>query len=66
MSPVRRYCEMCDKWLPANQRECRDCGALTVRVANWCAACYREGATAGGDTTSLEHHTCVGDGGPTR
>lgn len=25
-----RYCEMCDTWVPANQTECRACGADTV------------------------------------
>lgn len=26
-----RYCEMCDTWVPANQKECRACGADTVK-----------------------------------
>ena len=86
-----RYCEMCDKWVPVNQRECRACGAPTLKAESpptpreachrcdgdgfgplggnceacggsgkleYCAACDREGATAGGDTTPLEFHAC--------
>jgi RNA polymerase subunit RPABC4/transcription elongation factor Spt4 len=54
----KRYCEMCDKWVPAKQTTCRECGASTVQAGKYCAACDREGATAGGDTTPLEYHTC--------
>jgi hypothetical protein len=28
----RRYCEMCDKWVPAAEKECRACGADTVKA----------------------------------
>ena len=28
----RRYCGMCDKWVPANQRECKSCGADTDKA----------------------------------
>jgi hypothetical protein len=30
---AKRYCPMCDKWVPATQRECKACGADTERVA---------------------------------
>jgi hypothetical protein len=54
----RRYCEMCDKWVSAHQTTCKACGARTSKAVEYCAACDREGATAGGNTTSLEFHTC--------
>lgn len=53
-----RYCEMCDKWVPVSQRECRGCGAPTSKPVEYCAACDREGATAGGETTPVEFHVC--------
>lgn len=53
-----RYCEMCDRWVSPRQRECRACGATTSKVVDYCAACDREGATAGGDTAPPESHTC--------
>lgn len=28
-----RYCPMCDKWVPAHEKECRACGADTVKAA---------------------------------
>lgn len=31
---------------------------VTNQPEPYCAACDREGATAGGDTTPLEFHTC--------
>jgi len=51
-----RYCGMCDKWLPKKHRECPACGAETSKIVEFCAACDREGATAGGDTSG--NHTC--------
>ena len=30
---MRRYCEMCDKWVPARQTECKECGMPTVKAA---------------------------------
>jgi len=47
---------MCDKWLPKKHRECPACGAETSKIVEFCAACDREGATAGGDTSG--NHTC--------
>lgn len=57
--PKRRYCEMCDKWVPTRETECKACGAQTSKAVNYCAACDREGATAGGNTTPPEFHTCT-------
>ena len=53
-----RYCEMCDVWVPASQTTCRACGGQTSKPEPYCAACDREGATAGGDTTPFESHAC--------
>ena len=30
---IRRYCPMCDKWVPASERECKACGADTMKAA---------------------------------
>lgn len=30
--PKKRYCEMCDKWLPAKQTECKACGMPTRKA----------------------------------
>lgn len=30
-TPKLRYCEMCDRWLPATQTECRACGMPTAK-----------------------------------
>jgi predicted amidophosphoribosyltransferase len=54
----RRYCEMCDEWFPPRLRECPECGLSLSKAVEYCAACDREGATAGGDTTAPEFHTC--------
>lgn len=59
MRKKARYCEMCDKWLPVSQRTCRACGMPTSKPVDYCAACDREGATAGGDIS--ENHTCGDD-----
>lgn len=58
--PKARYCEMCDKFVPVRQRECRVCGMPTTKPVDYCPACDREGATAGGDTTPVEFHACLG------
>ena len=29
----RRYCELCDTWLPVSQTTCRACGAPTLKAA---------------------------------
>lgn len=31
--PGQRYCECCDKWVPARQYECKECGADTLKAA---------------------------------
>lgn len=31
MATTLRYCEMCDRWMPA--RTCKACGAATVKAA---------------------------------
>ena len=28
----KRYCPMCDKWVPAKQTECKACGADTEKA----------------------------------
>lgn len=30
--PPKRYCEMCDRWVPAKQTTCKACGAATVKA----------------------------------
>ncbi len=32
MAKTQRYCEMCEKYVPAKQYECKACGADTVKV----------------------------------
>lgn len=54
----RRYCEMCDRWFGVRKADCPECGMRLSKAVEFCAACDREGATAGGDTTDLEFHTC--------
>jgi len=55
----RRYCEMCDAWFPQRKAECPECG-MPMQSHEFCAACDREGATAGGSITDVEFHTCAG------
>jgi predicted amidophosphoribosyltransferase len=55
----KRYCEMCDEWFPARKTECPECGMALSRSVEYCAACDREGKTAGGDITDPEFHECV-------
>lgn len=31
--PLKRYCECCEKWVPARQTVCKACGADTVKAA---------------------------------
>lgn len=57
LKPNRRYCEMCDEWFPLRKVECPKCG-MPMQAHAYCAACDREGATAGGDTTPVEYHAC--------
>ena len=30
---TKRYCPMCDVWVPANERECKACGQPTEKAA---------------------------------
>ena len=53
--PKRRYCEMCDRWFPVKHVECPECG-IPMQSHEYCAACDREGATAGADISGT--HTC--------
>jgi hypothetical protein len=32
-STMKRYCELCDRWVPAKQTVCKACGAPTVKAA---------------------------------
>lgn len=32
MKAKKRYCGMCDKWVPAQETECKACGALTDKA----------------------------------
>ncbi len=55
---MRRYCEMCDVWVPKTKKECPECGGALSKVIDYCEACEVEGATAGGSI--WREHTCYG------
>lgn len=57
--PNRRYCEMCDEWFPLKTTSCPACG-MPMQAHEFCAACDREGASAGAYLTDLAFHTCSG------